>query len=96
MKVYLFADPRVCARRRRQSERPEIGVDALATDLKLRDESDQARMQPAADAEQIDTTELDIDEVVGRIEELVALALVSVTWPTAISRGGSRGSGSRR
>ena len=27
-----------------------IGVDALATDLKLRDESDHVRMQPAADA----------------------------------------------
>ncbi len=57
MKVYLLADPDVRARRR-EAERPEIGADALATDLKLRDESDQARMQPAADAEQIDTTEL--------------------------------------
>jgi cytidylate kinase len=28
-------------------------------------------MQPAADAERIDTTSLDIDEVVARIEELV-------------------------
>ena len=35
---------------RRQSERPEIGADALATDLRLRDESDAARMQPADDA----------------------------------------------
>ena len=57
------ADPAVRARRR-EAERPEIGADALATDLKLRDESDQARMQPAEDAEQIDTTELGIDEVV--------------------------------
>jgi len=70
VKVYLEADPTVRARRR-QSERPDIGADALATDLKLRDESDRARMQPAADAERIDTTRLQVDEVVGRIEALV-------------------------
>lgn len=70
VKVYLLADPEVRARRR-EAERPEIGSDALATDLKLRDESDQARMQPADDAERIDTTNLAIDEVVARIERLV-------------------------
>jgi cytidylate kinase len=70
VKVYLVADPAVRARRR-QAERPEIGADALETDLKLRDESDQVRMQPAEDAEQIDTTELGIDDVIARIEELV-------------------------
>jgi cytidylate kinase len=70
VKVYLFADPSVRARRR-QAERPEIGADALETDLKLRDESDQVRMQPAGDAERIDTTELGIDDVIARIEELV-------------------------
>ena len=53
VKVYLVADPDVRAGRR-QAERPDIGADALATDLKLRDESDRARMQPAEDAEQID------------------------------------------
>jgi cytidylate kinase len=70
VKVYLQADPEVRARRR-QSERPEIGADALATDLKLRDDSDRARMQPAPDAERINTTDIGIDEVVARIEELV-------------------------
>ena len=50
VKVYLVADPEVRARRR-EAERPDIGADALATDLKLRDESDHARMQPADDAE---------------------------------------------
>jgi len=70
VKIYLVADEGVRAARR-QAERPEIGADALATDLKLRDESDSARMQPAGDAEQIDTTELDIDQVVARIEDLV-------------------------
>jgi cytidylate kinase len=70
VKVYLVADESVRAARR-QSERPDIGADALATDLKLRDESDRVRMQPAEDAEEIDTTDLDVDEVVARIEELV-------------------------
>jgi len=70
VKVYLVAEPDVRARRR-LSERPEIGVDALATDLRLRDQRDAIRMQPAADATTIDTTDLDIDDVVARIEALV-------------------------
>ena len=68
--MYLNADAAVRARRR-QSERPDIGGDALATDLRLRDQSDAGRMQPAPDAEQIDTTELHVDDVVERIEQLV-------------------------
>jgi cytidylate kinase len=70
VKIYLNADPEVRAKRR-QLERPDIGGDALATDLRLRDESDAARMQPAEDAERIDTTELDVEDVVDRIERLV-------------------------
>ena len=74
VKVYLVADRRVRAARR-MAERPEIGAEALTTDLRLRDESDAARMQPAADAEVIDTTDLAVDDVVRRIEELVLLRL---------------------
>ena len=70
VKVYLVARPDVRAQRR-LSERPEIGADALATDLRLRDERDAARMQPADDARTIDTTDLDIDDVVAEIEALV-------------------------
>jgi CMP/dCMP kinase len=70
VKVYLQADPEIRARRR-QSERPDIGADALATDLRTRDESDRVRMQPAEDAELIDTTDLEVDDVVTRIEELI-------------------------
>jgi cytidylate kinase len=70
VKVYLNADRDVRAGRR-LAERPEIGADVLATDLRLRDQSDAARMRPAEDAIQIDTTELDVEDVVGRIEELV-------------------------
>jgi cytidylate kinase len=70
VKIYLNADVRVRARRR-QAERPDIGGDALATDLRIRDESDAARMRPAPDAEQIDTTDLHVEDVVDRIERLV-------------------------
>ncbi len=70
VKIYLNADSSVRTRRR-QAERPDIGADALATDLRLRDESDAARMRPAADAVQIDTTELHVDDVVAQIERLV-------------------------
>ena len=70
VKVYLNAERGVRAKRR-MAERPEIGADALATDLRLRDESDAARMRPAGDAIQIDTTGLDVEDVVDQIEELV-------------------------
>ena len=70
VKIYLQADPKTRAARR-QAERPDIGADALATDLRTRDESDRARMQPAADAELIDTTDLEVDDVVRRIEALI-------------------------
>ena len=70
VKVYLNADRDIRARRR-LAERPEIGADALATDLRVRDQSDAARMQPAEDAIQIDTTDLNVEDVVDQIEKLV-------------------------
>jgi cytidylate kinase len=70
VKVYLVADETVRAQRRLE-ERPEIGADALATDLRLRDESDAARTRPADDAEVIDTSALEVDDVVDRIERRV-------------------------
>jgi CMP/dCMP kinase len=70
VKVYLNADRDIRARRR-MAERPEIGADALATDLRVRDQSDAARMRPAEDAIQIDTTDLDVEDVVNQIEQLV-------------------------
>jgi len=70
VKIYLQANPEIRARRR-QAERPDIGADALATDLRARDESDRARMQPAADAELIDTTDLEVDVVVDHIQDLI-------------------------
>jgi CMP/dCMP kinase len=70
VKVYLVADPSVRAERR-VADRPGIGADALATDLRIRDEKDAVNMRPAEDAIQIDTTDLDVGDVVDRIEALV-------------------------
>ena len=71
VKVYLVADAAVRAERR-EAERPGIGADALATDLRLRDERDAGQLQPAPGAETIDTTFLTVEEVVRRIEAAVA------------------------
>ena len=73
VKVFLVADAPERARRR-TNERPGIGEDALATDLRLRDERDRPQLQPADDAETIDTTALSVDEVVAGIEELITAA----------------------
>jgi CMP/dCMP kinase len=70
VKVFLVADREVRARRR-MAERPGIGADALATDLRKRDAKDAERMQPAPDAIEIDTTSLEVEDVVDRIEALV-------------------------
>jgi CMP/dCMP kinase len=78
VKIYLQANPEIRARRR-QAERPDIGGDALATDLRARDESDRARMQPAADAELIDTTELEVDDVVDHIQDLIRSRSLATT-----------------
>ncbi len=70
VKVYLVAEPEERARRR-IAEHPELlDAEALATDLRLRDASDAKQMEPAEDAQRLDTTDLTIDEVVERIEAL--------------------------
>jgi len=71
VKVFLTADPEERARRR-TDERPGLGADALATDLRLRDRRDAKQLEAAPDAERIDTTHLEIEEVVARIEALAA------------------------
>jgi CMP/dCMP kinase len=70
VKVFLVATPEERARRR-SAERPGTDVDALAADLRARDERDAANTQPAEDAVRLDTTALTIDEVVERIAALV-------------------------
>ena len=90
VKVFLVADRDERAKRR-VAERPGIGADALATDLRLRDESDAARMQPAADATEIDTTSLQVGDVVDRIEALVRERLPQRERPRRRLVGGPAG-----
>ncbi len=70
VKVFLVASERERARRRTE-ERPGVEAESLAADLRRRDERDAINTQPAADAVLLDTTDLDIDEVVARIAALV-------------------------
>jgi cytidylate kinase len=70
VKVFLVADENERARRR-GADRPGVGADTLAADLRARDERDAVNTQPAPDALVLDTTTLSVDEVVSRIEELV-------------------------
>jgi cytidylate kinase len=70
VKVYLVADTSIRAERR-TADRPGIGADALATDLRLRDERDAVNMRPSPEAIEIDTTHSTAEEVVDRIEALI-------------------------
>ncbi len=79
IKVFLFADPSIRARRRyeelfqHQQEKP---VDQVLADQNKRDKEDSERavapLKAADDAVKIDSTELPLSEVVGRIEALVS------------------------
>ena len=70
VKVFLVAD--VSERvRRRTPDRPGVEAGVLAAELQTRDAWDAVNTQPAADAVVLDTTELDVDEVVERIAALV-------------------------
>jgi cytidylate kinase len=72
LKVFLTASPQERARRRAA----ELGVDVeqVLSDQAQRDERDETRehspLQAAADAVQVDTTGLSVDEVAQRIVEL--------------------------
>jgi cytidylate kinase len=83
LKVYLTAAPEVRAQRRAGqlglTEPAEI--DALAADLRRRDEYDSSRadspLRPAADAVVVDSSELDQQAVVDRVVALAEAALVT-------------------
>ena len=70
VKVFLVAHEAERARRR-TADRPGVHADALAEDLRRRDERDAVNTQPADDAVLLDTTELTVDDVVTRIAVLV-------------------------
>ena len=70
VKIFLVADESERARRR-TTDRPGVRPETLAHDLRRRDERDAVNTQPAADAVVLDTTGLDVEDVVGRIAALV-------------------------
>ena len=83
LKVYLTAAPEVRAQRRagQLGLTDAAQIDALAADLRRRDEYDSSRadspLRPAADAVVVDSSELTQQAVVDRIVALAQAALVT-------------------
>ncbi|HEY0638337.1 MAG TPA: (d)CMP kinase [Pseudonocardiaceae bacterium] len=78
LKVYLTAADHARARRRTDQDTAAgraTSVDATLADVRRRDTHDSSRaaspLRPAADAVEVDTTELDVDGVVARLLQLV-------------------------
>jgi CMP/dCMP kinase len=74
LKVFLTADPVERARRRASELGRPADVAAVEADLGRRDRFDSSRtvspLQPAADAVELDTSDLSIDEVVNRLVDM--------------------------
>jgi cytidylate kinase len=77
-KVYLTASPDARARRRAAEIHSDVAE--VAADIRRRDRLDSTRaaspLTQAADAVELDTTDLDIDQVVARLADLVAQSTV--------------------
>lgn len=86
LKIFLTASAEERAKRRHKQLK-EKGISAnlrhLSADISARDERDSQRavspLKPAEDAVVIDTSEMDIDTVVGSIRELVKKTIPSVS-----------------
>jgi len=70
VKVWLVADPEVRAARR-HAERDGIEVEELADEMRRRDTRDAVNTHRAEDAVEVDTTLLDLEQVIDRIASLV-------------------------
>jgi len=82
VKVFLDADPVVREQRRLEQQKVNgASAQAIAADLRERDQRDRTRaaspLVPANDAVVLDSTHLSEDEVLQRIEELVSKKLAS-------------------
>jgi CMP/dCMP kinase len=73
VKIWLVADPGARALRR-HAEREGLEADELAAELRRRDERDAANTHRAADAVEVDTTAMTLDQVIDRIVGLVGSA----------------------
>ena len=69
LKIWLYADPEVRAARR-HAERDGMEVEVLADEMRRRDERDAQNTHRAGDAIELDTTFLDLEQVIDRIEGL--------------------------
>lgn len=85
LKLFLTASTQERAQRRYKQLKEKglnASLDALFHDISARDERDQTRavspLRPAADAVSLDTTQMGIEQVVGRV-----LELVRQRWPAA-------------
>ena len=86
LKIFLTASAEVRAQRRYKQlieKGINVSLSALVQDINQRDARDSTRsvspLVPAADAITVDTSEMDIPQVMKRIEELVQQALPDVT-----------------
>jgi cytidylate kinase len=76
LKVFLSADPEERARRRARQTRREGELDRIREAISRRDRQDSERevspLKPAPDAVVLDTTSLDLEEVVSRVLDLAS------------------------
>ncbi len=77
VKIFLDASPEVRGERRyRQGDRPHETPQAVLAELRERDRRDRTRanspLEPAKDAVIIDSTSMGIEDVIRRVEEVVA------------------------
>jgi len=86
LKIYLTASAEVRAQRRYKQlieKGNSVSLSALVQDITQRDARDSSRtvspLIPAADAVIVDTSEMDIPQVISRVQELVRQVLPDVT-----------------
>jgi cytidylate kinase len=80
VKIFLDAAPEVRGMRRYDQLGPEAAAEvqpeAVVRELRARDERDRNRadspLRPASDAVLVDSTRMTLEEVVARVEEIVA------------------------
>jgi cytidylate kinase len=81
VKIFLDADPVIREQRRIQQHAGKASAEATAAELRERDRRDRTRatspLEPAPDAVILDSTSLSEEEVMQRVEELVAAKLGS-------------------
>jgi CMP/dCMP kinase len=86
VKIFLDADPEVRGQRRyQQHATAPVPVESVVAELRERDLRDRNRaespLRPAADAVLIDSTHLSLDQVVEKVEAIIAARLLARSVP---------------